>query len=256
MDFTPQSQIELFHLLFLAHLRNRVDPSLYVLKGGCNLRFFFKSVRYSEDIDLDVHTVVKDTLKSQVSKLLASDSFARVLRSRQLEIIDVTAPKQTDTTQRWKLRISGAGSALPIHTKIEFSRRSGIEKAVYEQVDPHLTQNYELYPVLCNHYGRESVILQKVAALIHRAETQARDVFDLDHLLRAPVSIAAPKTLAAELDHGVENALSLSYSTYKSQVVAFISPEFQEHLGTESAWNQIQERVVNALSAFKMRRAQ
>jgi predicted nucleotidyltransferase component of viral defense system len=28
------------------------DKTLYALKGGCNLRFFFDSVRYSEDIDL------------------------------------------------------------------------------------------------------------------------------------------------------------------------------------------------------------
>ena len=29
-----------------------VDKSLFALKGGCNLRFFLKSIRYSENIDL------------------------------------------------------------------------------------------------------------------------------------------------------------------------------------------------------------
>ena len=30
------------------------DKSLIALKGGCNLRFYFASIRYSEDIDFDV----------------------------------------------------------------------------------------------------------------------------------------------------------------------------------------------------------
>ena len=173
MDTSPRSLVELFHLLFLAHLRERVDPSFYVVKGGCNLRFFFKSVRYSEDIDLDVHTIARDTLKAQVSKLLASGSFIKVLRSRGLEIQGVNPVKQTDTTQRWKLQVTGPSTSVPVPTKIEFSRRPSVETSVYEQIDLQLIQSHELYPILCNHYSRDSAFLQKASALIHRNETQA-----------------------------------------------------------------------------------
>ena len=41
---------ERFHLIFLGHLSKRVAPELFALKGGCNLRFYFKSTRYSEDL--------------------------------------------------------------------------------------------------------------------------------------------------------------------------------------------------------------
>ena len=55
--------VEQFHLLFLAHFGARVDKKLYCLKGGCNLRFFWKSIRYSEDIDFDVHTIARSLCK-------------------------------------------------------------------------------------------------------------------------------------------------------------------------------------------------
>jgi predicted nucleotidyltransferase component of viral defense system len=42
---------------------------------------------------------------------------------------------------------------------------------------------YELYPILSHHYCLNDAFAQKVNALVHRTETQARDVFDLDHLL-------------------------------------------------------------------------
>src|SRR5689334_9273310 len=120
---TPQQQVELFHLIFLRHLGERVDRLHYSLKGGCNLRFFFKSVRYSEDIDLDVRVIAKDTLKSQVSKLLNSTAFQQVLKTRKLSIIEANPVEQTDTTQRWKLRVQGPATGLSVPTKIEFSRR-------------------------------------------------------------------------------------------------------------------------------------
>lgn len=46
--------IELFHVAFLDVLPKRVDRRRYILKGGANLRYFFGSLRYSEDLDLDL----------------------------------------------------------------------------------------------------------------------------------------------------------------------------------------------------------
>ena len=45
---------EVFYFCFLNRLLKISDPGMYVLKGGVNLRFFFNSPRYSEDMDLDV----------------------------------------------------------------------------------------------------------------------------------------------------------------------------------------------------------
>ena len=51
MPFTQLQIREAFHLCFLQELLRTFDPKLVALKGGINLRFFFKSPRYSEDME-------------------------------------------------------------------------------------------------------------------------------------------------------------------------------------------------------------
>ena len=42
--------VELFHLVFVRALfSNLPDKTLIAIKGGINLRFYFQSVRFSED---------------------------------------------------------------------------------------------------------------------------------------------------------------------------------------------------------------
>ena len=52
--YSDRQKQEIFHFLFLERLLKISDPKLYVIKGGVNLRFFFHSPRYSEDLDIDV----------------------------------------------------------------------------------------------------------------------------------------------------------------------------------------------------------
>ena len=96
----------------MAHLGRRVDKALFAIKGGCNLRFFCRSIRYSEDIDFDVRTMARATLASNVETIFESIAFTQALRVKQIEVDHVTSTKQTDTTQRWKigLRLVGAQS--------------------------------------------------------------------------------------------------------------------------------------------------
>ena len=95
--------IECFHLAFLEVLRARLDPARYVLMGGANLRYFFDSVRYSENIDLDVSGVAGWMLEHKVDGVLSSQPLEFILRSSGLAVVatDVTKPKQTETTRRW-----------------------------------------------------------------------------------------------------------------------------------------------------------
>ena len=172
---TEKQTVELFHLLFLQQLGTRMDKHLNAVKGGCNLRFFFKSIRYSKDLDLDVHTTAKETLRKNVNQILKFPGLAQILRTHGLEISFVSEPKQTETTQRWKIHLrTDNGGELP--TKIEFSRRSFDESVAFEAVDPEITRLHRLRPILTTHYTLEAAFAQKVEALIHRAETQARDV--------------------------------------------------------------------------------
>lgn len=56
-------------------------------------------------MDIDIHTIRKETLSNTVSRILDSTPFHSILRARQIEIVNATAPKQTDTTQRWKIQL-------------------------------------------------------------------------------------------------------------------------------------------------------
>ena len=248
----PQKSVELFHLLFLRHMNERLEKGLYAVKGGCNLRFFFKSIRYSEDLDIDVRTVAKETLRNKINKIFESQSFQQTLSTRGMEIVKISEAKQTETTQRWKLSIKLIDTPISLPTKIEFSRRGMDEAFVFEPVDPELIQRHQLYPILANHYTQESAFCQKVDALIHRTETQARDIFDLQLLLNRGIKLQClPDSLSEKLDISIENALSIDFSEFKAQVVAFLMDEYQDYYNSPSIWTEIQTKVVSSLEAAK-----
>src|SRR5882762_10018469 len=100
--WSERQAIEIFHLLFLRAFGARVDKTHFALKGGCNLRFFLKSIRYSEDMDLDIHTMSVGTLRNNVGRLLEAPPFAQSLQAQGIEIVRTSLPKQTATTQGWK----------------------------------------------------------------------------------------------------------------------------------------------------------
>ena len=60
---------EVFHIEFLRWLGRKVKAGHYAVKGGANLRFFFKSFRYSEDMDLDARVIRVVQLKEIVMKI-------------------------------------------------------------------------------------------------------------------------------------------------------------------------------------------
>ncbi len=250
--WSAREAIEVFHLLFLRAFGARTDRALYALKGGCNLRFFHKSIRYSEDMDLDIRTMSVATLRNNVDRVLEAAPFLQTLRAQQIEISQVSRPKQTETTQRWKLALRSAAAGPDIPTKIEFSRRALDEGVAHEAVDPEVIRRYRLYPILVQHYTARAALAQKIAALALRSQTQARDIFDLKLLLDAGAgSSALPKGIASNLPRAIENAISIGYDEFAGQVLAYLEPEYQDHYRPRHAWEDLQAQVVNALEGFQ-----
>jgi hypothetical protein len=94
-------------------------------QGGVNLRAWFGSLRYSEDLDLDLlHGEIFD-VRDKVAAVLGAPVLRDLLRPIGLAVTKSSAPKQTGTTQRWKFEIVSSERGMPMHTKIEFSRRGG-----------------------------------------------------------------------------------------------------------------------------------
>jgi len=245
---SERQAIEAFHLVFVAQLGRRVDKALFAIKGGCNLRFYCRSIRYSEDVDFDIRTMTKATLANNVDTILASPAFKQALCVKQIEIEHVTSAKQTDTTQRWKIGIQLAGGPV-IPTKVEFSRRRGLDEGhLLEPVDAELIRTYELYPVLAQHYSREAAFRQKIGALSRRTVTQARDIFDLKLLLDGGAGKEKlPADTAAEIPQAVENAMTIGFDEFSGQVRAYLTADYQEYYGSRKVWEALQQEVVSAL---------
>jgi predicted nucleotidyltransferase component of viral defense system len=241
----PYEATEHFHLLFLVQLSKRIAPDLFALKGGCNLRFYFKSIRYSEDIDFDVRKISVATLRSNVRTIFKSKTFIDSLSAVGIEIAQTSEPKQTETTQRWKILLRVTGFDREIPTKIEFSRRDGIEGAIMEPVDRDILINYKLYPIACCHYPRIWAVRQKIGALIGRTQTQARDIFDLSLLIHDKLDLKGFILSASDMNEACEHALSLSFDDYQGQVVAYLMPEYQSLYGTELEWNNMVSKVLD-----------
>jgi hypothetical protein len=251
MPFSNRAAVEFFHLVFLRALVGKGgDKGLFAVKGGCNLRFYFNSVRYSEDIDFDVTVVAKATLRNKVDRLLDSPLVAAPLKTRGLEVLEVSAPKQTETTQRWKVGLQVAGRNVALRTKIEFSRRGTVNGTRFEAVSPQALRPYALTPFLATHYDAPAALSQKVEALAGRSEPQARDIFDLNLLLARPDGDAAVKKVPkSQLASALERALEIGYDQYAAQVVAFLDPTQRELFESRDAWDTMQHAVVTALEA-------
>ncbi len=250
--WSERQAIETFHLLFLRSFGARVDKALFSLKGGCNLRFFLKSIRYSVDMDLDIQTMAVGTLQNNVNRLLAEPAFMRGLRARGLEVSKIAQPKQTETTQRWKLTLRNAESGAEVHTKIEFSRRGLNDEKAVESVDAGIIRTYRLYPVIVQHYTVHAALAQKVSALALREQVQSRDVFDLKLLMDAGgAERPLPASAAANLAAAIDNAKAVGYDAFAGQVLAYLGPEYQDHYGSKQTWNALQKQVVNGLEALR-----
>lgn len=250
--FTDKQQREIFHFLFLERLLKASDPALYVLKGGVNLRFFFKSPRYSEDMDLDVLGGSVETLKKNAYKTLEDPAFQRVLRTFGIESLRINDPlkaKQIGTTQRFKVRlVNEAGEEFP--TKVEFSRRAQPDgnpaELRSEVISPEFAAPYQRLAYACQHYLAQAAVEQKIRALAGRSVSQARDPFDLyilhlgGHVRRG----SAIELIQSERAAAIENLVSLSYEDYVGQVLEYLLPEDRARFEPKAEWERITDFVL------------
>lgn len=253
MDETTHNQLqlrEIFHLEFLRWLGRKMRAENYTLKGGVNLRFFFNSFRYSEDMDLDASGIKVDTLKETVMKILETRSFQESFRPFGIEKIippDISRAKQTETTQRFKVHLlTSAGEDL--FTKVEFSRRGFKGGITVQPVSDVILRAYKLAPLVCPHYSAETAILHKIEALAMRSAVQARDVFDL-YILIPQAGVVAKQSrnitlpFLSLLEKAKENAREISFEQFHDTVVSYLTPEDTVVYDKAAAWEEIKLKV-------------
>ncbi|MHB8294393.1 MAG: nucleotidyl transferase AbiEii/AbiGii toxin family protein [Acidimicrobiales bacterium] len=247
---TDVQLIESFHLLFLQVISAR-RQNWFVLKGGANLRYFFASLRYSNDIDLDFTGREGRMVQEAVDKVLEGRALTLLSRQAGIEVVELSSPKQTETTRRWKLDLARIGHReTAIRTKIEFSAREGGSDDIrLERVPDSVVTPYgHMAPTLL-HYGQTAATEQKIAALALRSVTKARDLFDLDLLLRR-LETQEPSKPSLRPDYAslaASKAHEISYASFRSEVLPFLDLDVVALYQPYDAWEHIRESVAERL---------
>ena len=241
---------EVFHVEFLRWLGRKLKTENYAVKGGVNLRFFFKSFRYSEDMDLDAVGVKVPELKEVVMKILKSPAFQDNLKPFGIVSVvppDIRKAKQTETTQRFKVHLI-ASSGEDLFTKVEFSRRGFAGKIVTSAVADPILRIYKLAPLLVPHYDAPSAIVQKISALADRSEVQARDIFDI-YLLSSQYTSAVKARIdnikSSVLSKAYERVFDVEFEQFRDTVVSYLSIEDQPVYDNPEMWEEIRLKAAH-----------
>ena len=246
---------EVFHLEFLRWLGRSVKSEAYAVKGGVNLRLFFRSFRYSEDMDIDVRGIGVIQLREAVMKILKNSSFQENLKPFGIAGIippDLGKAKQTETTQRFKVHIISA-SGDDLFTKVEFSRRGFSGRPLVGAVDDGILRAYKLSPLLVPHYDGHSAVIQKFTALAGRTAVQARDIFDL-YVLSSQCDISGKfiDNIDDEiLQKAHERTFEVEFEQFRDTVVSYLSAEDQAVYNKPKSWDQIRLKVAHCIEEVR-----
>ena len=169
-----------------------------------------------------------------------------------MKIATISNHKQAPTTQRWKILLTIQGSALPLHTKIEFSRRHFGGDVKFEAINPQLLKQYSLSPIMVNHYSLQSMYEQKILALALRTETQSRDIFDLYLLINSGEQFnSLGKETLQHIETAKANATGIHFSDFKGQVIAYLSEDDKQEYDDKAIWKVIVKKVIQALDGHQ-----
>lgn len=84
--------------------------------------------------------------------------------------------------------------------------------------------------------------------MAERTETQARDIFDLDHLLKQyPQALERGSVSPESVATAIGNALGLPFEAYQNQVIRFLDAAVVEMYDRVEAWQDMQRNVLEKL---------
>lgn len=253
--YSPLQLREIFHLEFLKWLSKKINLSYYALKGGVNLRCFYNSSRYSEDIDLNVRTIEVYSLQDKVMQILKSLSFKNNLKPFGIEEIippNINKAKQTQTTQRFKIHLI-TPAREDFFTKIEFSRKKFENNIKIETVSNAILREYKLPPILVPHYGIVSAVSQKLEALTDRKIIQARDAFDI-YILSTQFNPSNKENIKLDpekMNKARKNIFEVSFEKFKDTVLYYLPKQEQKAYNSPDSWDEIKLKIINFIEELK-----
>ena len=254
-SLSPVAVREIVHLLILRELAGIRRGTGITVKGGVNLRLFFGSVRYSEDMDLDGTEQASGAIRGWLKGMFENADFTRRLQGLGIRELDPgEGPnKDTETTFRYKFGVVvGGGIRYPTKVEVSFRDRHPADKAAPESPAADILQTYGIDVFDVRHYVKEAAVRQKLAALAGRREAQARDVFDLNMLVPDPtpdklVAFVAKALASNRLKEAHARALAITYAEYEGQVFEFLGDDARSQYGTQRAWDHMRLRVAELI---------
>lgn len=228
-----------------------------------NLRLFFGSVRYSEDMDLDGAPEASGAIRSSIEAVFRDRTVVRAAQRVGIRDLDPgQGPnKNTETTFRYEFGVVLQGGVrYPTKIEVSFRGRRAEGESTVEEVPSRLISGYDMASISVNHYARPAAVRQKIEALGGRTAVQARDVFDLHTLAAGGVDGSLVALLAARLDRTLlqeayTRALTITFKEHDGQVVGFLTDDAQVRNGTEEAWDELRFEAAALIEAILKREA-
>ena len=239
---------EFFHLVFLRAFSKHFAGRMYALKGGICLRFFYNSVRFSEDMDFDISQRIPiDTLSRNINNLLKSPGITSSLISSGVTKIHSKEVKKTNTTQRWKVKLIMSDNT-ELSTKVEFSKRQKEFPWISGVPNRELLQVYQLAPFISQYYSAEELTKQKLYALASSSRTAVRDLFDLHHLFFS----CNVKEIKKEIEnHILTNASdrisSFKISDFQAEIIPFLPLDLAKYYSDNKNIEQMKNDCLRKL---------
>lgn len=248
---------EAFHITLLRRLVTRVPEGL-CLKGGVNLRLFFGSLRYSEDMDFDADPRHQPRMQDYLAQIVADHGYKRELERLGIEdVVPNEVQPAAGAGVKYKMHVILGGVRLPTKVEVSFRKSTPAEwaetvPAPRAVVDAYGGTSVPRFSV--TRYPHPVAVVQKVNALATRSGVQARDIFDLDWLLdqeRFPNTLDAAKHLLRRV-HTQENleeahhrCLDALDAQYRDQVASYLAESVREQF--DGKWEDMRLRVYEIL---------
>jgi predicted nucleotidyltransferase component of viral defense system len=243
--------VEHFHLRLLRGLSERLRGRIWVLKDGVCLRLFHLSPRLSEDMDLDLDPRVGlASAQNSVDSVLESASFIRMLNPLGVSGMKFSKPKQTETTQRWKVLLT-FDNGDEANTKVEISRRRMPEGAKQGIPNATLLAAQSLPPFAASYYPADSMVRQKLAALAAPGRNAARDLFDLHHLLQIGGEVSRQGLTGSSteaLEAGSAKIRAFSLADFREQVLPFLPEDLSDLYRQKPEFEKMRTEVLEMLA--------
>jgi len=241
---------EFFLLVFLRHLSQRFAGKKWAVRGASCMRFFHRSPRIPEEIELDAEPRMNPaSIKEAVETVLENKVFATVISTKGIKSIKVSPAAKNAAAISWKVIINTV-NGRHITTGIEVGFRK--KAPAFSTGAPALTilERHAFQPFSAQFYGADEMAAQSISALVGAKRNASRYLFDLDRLFnsaRVKPEMAAKLAVVKDIKPALGRVGTFTYSDFR-KVLPFLDGDLLRLYTDPRTFGEIKSRVGKAIS--------